>query len=151
MKKYLSKGKRKTNRASAKHRRTIHSNNSSQLQLDGATLGAIAKEADFLGLTVEEYCKLVFTSAQVLRETTLQKPLSDAGVLKSVIGSPLLLSLVKSFASNFLTSSLQDLLTNLQNPSAPSNHTPQHRQSQQLQLPQPFTGPYPPTSYWHGY
>jgi hypothetical protein len=118
-------------------------NGKGPIKLDPHTLEIIRKESKFLALQPDEYCKLVMVCAQVLRESTVQTPLTDSHILRAIIDTPLLLSLVRSFATQYLSSTLSEVLQSQRNQSGSQS------MSQLPTQPQPF--PYPPQLPYNPY
>src|ERR1700730_16646501 len=102
--------RKKAKKPKQKQRKKHKEKGTISISLDEDILQLIQKEAEFLRISNEEYCTLVFHTAAILRQSSLDKPLENTEILKTVIHSPLLLSLVKSFANQYLSSTLKEFL-----------------------------------------
>jgi hypothetical protein len=135
--------KRTDKQKKTRHRKSRSRSRIPPLNMDPETYAIIQQESDFLGITPEEYCKLVVHSAQLIRESVLSSPVQDPSMLRSILESPVLLMLVRTLATKYLSSAWTDLLGSLKDTSLPNSEHPSRSSPPPIRSPYPLPSPMP--------
>ncbi|MBX6394450.1 MAG: hypothetical protein IRY98_01820 [Alicyclobacillaceae bacterium] len=85
---------------------------SGELRIPKDLMQRMRREAAALRLHVPEYFALIVHSSEVIRQSLLPEGLEDATVLRKVLGTPLLLDMVKATAQSVIRDVLGEHLPN---------------------------------------